>query len=242
MYLDIIDAQNPKKRRLVVAEKIIYEYIPIFLALLIVLPFHEFAHAFAAVKCGDLTPKLSGRYTLNPMAHFDALGLLCFVLAHFGWAKPVPVNPDNFRHYKRGCFWVASAGVIMNYILAFVFIPLCFLSLRIPSFGYFTAVLQNALYYVVALSLSFFVFNLIPVYPLDGFHLYATLSKKRGGLYNFLRYKGIYVLYALMLLGVISDYTGIWQLDILGIAMNFLVTYLGWPLWQFWTWIWGLFV
>ena len=223
-------------------EKIIYEYIPIFLALLIVLPFHEFAHAFAAVKCGDLTPKLNGRYTLNPMAHFDALGLLCFVLAHFGWAKPVPVNPDNFRHYKRGCFWVASAGVIMNYILAFVFIPLWFLSLRIPSFGYFTAVLQNALYYVVALSLSFFVFNLIPVYPLDGFHLYATLSKKRGGLFNFLRYKGIYVLYALMFLGVISDYTGIWQLDILGIAMNFLVTYLGWPLWQFWTWIWGLFV
>lgn len=222
-------------------EKIIYEYIPIFLALLIVLPFHEFAHAFAAVKCGDMTPKLNGRYTLNPMAHFDALGLLCFVLAHFGWAKPVPVNPENFRHYKRGCVWVSSAGVIMNYMLAFVFIPLWFLSLNIPSFGYFTAVLQNSLYYVVALSLSFFVFNLIPVYPLDGFHLYATLSKKRGGLYNFLRCKGIYVLYALMLLGVIADYTGIWQLDVLGIVMNFLVNYLGFPLWKFWSWIWGLF-
>ena len=223
-------------------ERLINEYIPIFLALLIVLPFHEFAHAFAAVKCGDMTPKLNGRYTLNPMAHFDTLGLICFVVAHFGWAKPVPVNPENFRHYKRGCFWVAYAGVIMNYILAFVFIPLWFLSLYIPEFGYFTTVLQNALYYVVALSLSFFVFNLIPVYPLDGFHLYATLSKKRGGLYRFLRFQGIYVLYALMFLSVISDYTGLWQLDILGIVMNFLVTYLGLPLWKFWSWIWGLFV
>ncbi len=223
-------------------ERLMNEYIPIFLALLIVLPFHEFAHAFAAVKCGDMTPKLNGRYTLNPMAHFDTLGLICFVVAHFGWAKPVPVNPENFRHYKRGCFWVASAGVIMNYILAFVFIPLCRLSSDIPKFGYFTTVLQNTLDYVVALSLSFFVFNLIPVYPLDGFHLYATLSKKRGGLYRFLRFQGIYVLYALMLLSVISDYTGLRQLDILGNVMRFLVGYLGLPLQMFWSWIWGLFV
>ena len=84
----------------------ILKYISIFLALLIVLPLHEFAHAFAAVKCGDMTPKINGRYTLNPMAHFDAVGLACFILAGFGWAKPVPVNPSNFRHYKRGCIFV----------------------------------------------------------------------------------------------------------------------------------------
>ena len=78
-------------------------YLANFLAILIVLPCHEFAHAFAAVKCGDDTPKYAGRYTLNPFAHFDPIGLVMLILLRFGWAKPVPVNPDNFRNYKQGC-------------------------------------------------------------------------------------------------------------------------------------------
>ena len=76
-------------------------YLANFLAILIILPLHEFAHAFAAVKCGDDTPKLAGRYTLNPFAHFDPIGLVMMILIRFGWAKPVPVNPDNFRNRKR---------------------------------------------------------------------------------------------------------------------------------------------
>ncbi len=218
----------------------ILKYISIFLALLIVLPLHEFAHAFAAVKCGDMTPKINGRYTLNPMAHFDAAGLACFVLAGFGWAKPVPVNPSNFRHYKRGCIFVSSAGVLMNYLTAFVFCPLYYLSFYIPQFGYFTQVLQQTLSYVVVMSLSFFVFNLIPIYPLDGFHLYEALSKRRGGVYRFLRFQGIYVLYLLLFLSFIADVSGFWQLDILGIAMNFLVSYISVPITAFWGWIWGI--
>ena len=76
------------------------QYLANFVAIIIVLPCHEFAHAFAAVKCGDDTPKLAGRYTLNPLAHFDPLGLAMLILLRFGWAKPVPVNPNNFRDYK----------------------------------------------------------------------------------------------------------------------------------------------
>lgn len=215
------------------AERIL-NYIAVFLALIVVLPLHEFAHAFAAVKCGDYTPKINGRYTLNPLAHFDPIGLACFVFAGFGWAKPVPVNPYNFRHYKRGSFWVSSAGVIANYLLAFVALPLFMLSLNIPDFGYFTYVLQQTLYYIFSMSLVFFVFNLIPVYPLDGFRIYDALSKKRGGLYRFLRFQGIYVLYFLMLLSIISDITGVWQLDILGIAMNFAVGFIEIPITAFW--------
>jgi Zn-dependent protease len=71
---------------------------------MIVLPLHEFAHAFAAVKNGDLTPRLNNRYTLNPLAHFDLIGLICFAFVGFGWAKPVPINPYNFNNYKKGCF------------------------------------------------------------------------------------------------------------------------------------------
>ena len=84
-------------------------YLCIFIALLIVLPLHEFAHAFAAVKSGDNTPKMYGRYTINPLAHFDLMGLAFFIFARFGWAKPVPINPKNFKHYKRGCFFTSIA-------------------------------------------------------------------------------------------------------------------------------------
>ena len=80
----------------------ILDFIAIFLALIVVLPLHEYAHGLVAYKCGDNTPKLMGRLTLNPMAHFDPIGLIMFVFARFGFAKPVPVNPYNFRKYKFG--------------------------------------------------------------------------------------------------------------------------------------------
>ena len=93
-------------------------------AILIVLPMHEFAHAFAAVKCGDETPRVYGRYTLNPFKHFDLFGLISLLIVHFGWAKPVPINPVNFKHYRRDYFWVSVAGVLANLIGSFVFYPL----------------------------------------------------------------------------------------------------------------------
>ncbi len=213
----------------------ILEYISIFLALLVVLPLHEFAHGFAAVKCGDYTPKLYKRYTLNPLAHFDILGLCFFVFAGFGWAKPMPVNPNNFKNYKWGCFFVSIAGVVANYILAFVVYPLLLVTLLyVPAFGYFTHVLVRTLSYIFSLSLVFFIFNLIPVYPLDGFRIVDVFSKKRSWLYNFLRYQGIYVLYFLMLLSFVADISGFWQLNILGIAINFLADYISYPITLFW--------
>jgi len=78
-------------------------FIPLlatFLAVMVIISFHEFAHAFAAYKCGDPTAKFSGRMTLNPTKHFDPIGIVMFVLAGFGWAKPVPSNPYNFKNYR----------------------------------------------------------------------------------------------------------------------------------------------
>ena len=89
-----------------------------FLAVMIVITTHEFAHAFVAYKCGDPTAKFAGRMSLNPVRHFDPLGIVMFAFAGFGWAKPVPVNPYNFRNYKSGSFWTAAAGVIVNYLSA----------------------------------------------------------------------------------------------------------------------------
>lgn len=216
----------------------IIKYLSILLALMLVLPIHEFAHGFAAVKNGDMTPKLYNRYTINPMAHFDPMGLVCFAIVGFGWAKPVPVNPNNFRDYKKGCFYVSIAGVVANYILAFITLPILYLvSFYIADFFYFDNVLILSLQYVYQFSLVFFVFNLIPVYPLDGFRLVDVFAKRRGRFYQFLKYKGTYLLLGLFLLGIIADFTNIWQLDILGIIIGKAVSIIEFPIKMFW----GLF-
>ena len=216
----------------------IVEYGAIFLALLIVLPFHEFAHAFAAVKSGDNTPKLYNRYTLNPLAHFDIAGIICFIVARFGWAKPVPVNPNNFKHYKRDSFFVAVAGVLMNYILAFVAYPLFLLAFNyLPEeLSYFGALIQLTLYFIYLLSINFFVFNLLPVYPLDGFRVVDVFVKRRGKAYYAYRTYGMYVLLGLVLLSFLAEITNIYYLDVLGIAMRFLADIISYPI----RWIWGL--
>ncbi len=106
----------------------ILKLIASFLAVVVVLTLHEFAHAFVAYKCGDPTPKWNRRLTLNPARHFDLMGLIFFTLVGFGWAKPVPVNPDNFKKYRLGSALTASAGVIVNYLSAFLFCPLYILA------------------------------------------------------------------------------------------------------------------
>ena len=212
----------------------IVRYISVFLALLIVLPLHEFAHAFVADKSGDFTPRLNGRYTLNPLAHFDVLGLIMFVAAGFGWAKPVPVNPANFKRYKLDSFLVSVAGITANYITAFLFFPLFYLSGYVPEFGLFTEVLQSTLYYIVSLSLVFFVFNLIPIFPLDGYRIIDCFIKRKGKFYYNYKTYGIYVLYGLIFLSILADFTGIRYFDILGIAINFAVRYISVPITVFW--------
>lgn len=216
----------------------IINYISIFLALLVVIPAHEFAHALTAVKFGDYTPKMNGRLTLNPLAHFDPVGLIAFVLVGFGWAKPTPINPYNFKRYKSGCFWVSVAGVITNYVMSFLVYPLAILSfMYVPEFGYFGVVLKYTLYYIFRLGLVFFVFNLLPIYPLDGFRVVDVFNKKNGAIYRFLRNYGIYVLYALCLLGLVADFINIPELDILGMFINIAVDFISKPITLFW----GLF-
>lgn len=213
----------------------ILKYISAFLALIVVLPLHEYAHAFVAVKSGDNTPKLYGRYTLNPLAHFDILGLIFFAIIGFGWAKPVPVNPNNFKHYKRDSFLVSSAGVIVNYLLAFIVYPLLILAVMyVPTFGYFTDVLILTLQKIYVFSVSFFVFNLLPLYPLDGFRIYDSFSKRRSKFYIFLRKYSIYILYGLVFLGVLADITGVYQMDLLGNYLTKVVNWVSYPICAFW--------
>lgn len=209
---------------------------------MVVITFHEFAHAFAAYKCGDPTAKFSGRMTLNPIKHFDPLGIVMFALVGFGWAKPVPVNPYNFRNYRKGALWTSAAGVLMNYVMAFVFYPLYVLTVwyLCPLIaGTYAEYFLNCLTYCLfAYSLSFCVFNLLPFYPLDGFRIVDAVNVKRGAVYRFLRQYGYYILLGLMLISLLADripFLG--YIDILGYIMDFAVGVFGRPITSLWNWI-----
>lgn len=154
------------------------------LAAMFAIVIHEYSHARVAVKCGDLTPKLAGRLTLNPMAHFDVFGLVLFFLIGFGWAKPVPINPDNFGHKKRDTIFTSLAGIFANLLTAAVFLGvLCLINL-IPEDAVYASVFGEVFYFLVAyfliygiiLNCSLMLFNILPVFPLDGFRVVEALA------------------------------------------------------------------
>lgn len=212
------------------------KFVARIVATLLVISAHEFAHAFVAVRCGDNTPKIRGRYTLNPIAHLNIFGLITFIFTGFGWANPVPINPYNFKNLKKGYFFTSIAGVVTNYVFAFFTLPLLYLCFRfLPSETFISILLIEIITTIYALNLCFFVFNLIPIYPLDGFRVLEVLVKTRGKVMNFLYKYGQYVLLGLLALSLIADYIPqLYFLDILGYFMSFSVNIVGRPISLFW--------
>lgn len=208
-------------------------------AVTFVLTLHEYAHARVAYWCGDPTAKFSGRMTLNPVKHFDPIGIVAYVLAGFGWAKPVPVNPNNFRSYKSGTFWTSAAGVIVNYLTAFLFFGLYIVVdlYVLPNFyGTYMAIFLFKLISCIYLySLSFCIFNLLPVYPLDGFRIVDAFTKRRGKVYWAFRTYGQYVLLGLIGLHYLATYVPyLAYIDLLGYVLRFAQEIFSYPIVKFW--------
>lgn len=140
------------------------QVIAFALALIPAFTFHEFAHAFVAYRLGDSTAKNLGRLTLNPLRHLDPLGTLMVLVAGFGWAKPVPVNPANLRGGRGGMALVAVAGPVTNLVMAVVVGAAWRLS------GFAGGPLLNGLLVTfISLNVVLVFFNLLPIAPLDGF-------------------------------------------------------------------------
>ena len=140
-------------------------------AILVSLILHEIAHGYVAYRCGDPTAKMMGRLSLNPAKHLDPVGTVCMVIFGIGWAKPVPVNPRNYRHYRRDDILVSVAGIVMNLILFLLTTALVVAIQRHVTYSTVMYYIYLFLYLMSSLNLSLALFNLLPIPPLDGYHL-----------------------------------------------------------------------
>lgn len=184
-------------------------------ALVFALVLHELAHGLVALWNGDGTAKAMGRLTLNPVKHFDLTGFLMLLLVGFGWARPVPVNPNNFKHRKWGAFSVSFAGVITNLILAFLFaLPYHAIGTRYmytdkDAAYYAMYALYMFCYCMVALNISFALFNLLPLFPLDGYRLISGLTGENNGFMRFVRKYSLYIMLFLLVWDTICRYVSV---------------------------------
>ena len=141
--------------------------------IVIAMVIHEYSHARVAYALGDFTPRLQGRLTLNPAAHVDPIGLLMLFLVHFGWAKPVQINPLNFKNPRRDDILVSLAGPASNLIVSFVALIILVL---LAKFNFpLTEGLLVVFNLIIIYNINFAIFNMLPIPPLDGSHILRNL-------------------------------------------------------------------
>ncbi|MBR4270885.1 MAG: site-2 protease family protein [Clostridia bacterium] len=185
-------------------------FVAWIIAVVVAICAHEFSHAVVAVKMGDLTPKMAGRLTLNPFAHFDALGFIFMLLLGFGWAKPVPIQSRNFRNIKKGEIWVSLAGILTNLALCVIFSFFCALVI-----GLFNIELTIWLFIARVFMFSAFInfalaiFNLIPIPPLDGFNFISALCRYENKFIQFVRQNSLILMLIVLMLIMFTDIMGI---------------------------------
>ena len=179
--------------------------------ILIALTFHEFAHAYAAYRYGDDTAKQLGRLSLNPLRHLDPLGTIMIFLVHFGWAKPVPVNPYRLKNPRKDMLWISAAGPLANIVLALtsgLMLRLLFAIEGTP--GSHTGTVMELFIFMVIMSLqinlALAIFNILPIAPLDGSKILSGLLPAEFAKYiGVLERYGPFVLIGLIIIGRVTE-------------------------------------
>lgn len=209
---------------------LVLKYIVRVMIIFLILPIHEYAHAWAAKKLGDDTALYSGRLTLNPLAHIDILGAVCLFFTGFGWAKPVPVNPIRFKKPRKGMALTALAGPASNLIVAFI-------AMIIYRFILYSDIsdkmgIQNASFVFfmisafISINIGLAVFNLLPIPPLDGSKIlsYFTSAKFDKFLFQYQQYLPI-IFIVLIVSGILSGPIN-WISSIIYDGMFFLTNWI----------------
>ena len=172
---------------------------------LVCITLHELSHGLVAYKLGDPTAKNAGRLTLNPIKHLDIFGFLMLIVAHVGWAKPVPVDMRYFRHPKRGMALTALAGPLSNFVITAATLFLFGFLVPVAGSGQGAAIGMRLLYLTAYLSLGLALFNLLPIPPLDGSKVLFSLIPDRAYL-TLMRYEryGMLIMVALVATGILG--------------------------------------
>lgn len=178
-------------------------------AIAIAISVHEFGHAYSAHLLGDDTAKMYGRMTLNPAAHVDPIGLLMMLMFKIGWARPVPVNPNNFKNYRFGNVLVSLSGVIANIVTAIICV---LINKNINMYA-----INLIAGYTILYNVGFAAFNLLPLPPLDGWGVISSFIPYK---YNEMVYKYESMSSIIFLLLILTGAYGIFVSPIRNVIMN----------------------
>lgn len=197
---------------------------------IISLGFHELSRGFIAYKQGDLTPKMSGRLSINPISHIDPWGFVMCLILGIGWTKPIPINPTNFKKFRSGIAKVSLAGILSNLILCVIASFLFVLSLNL--LGDSRDVIVVALNYFMVINAFLFIFNMLPIFPLDGFTFISSFMKSDNRFIQFnYKYSSRILIWALILDILIELFSGV---SFISYILGTLASWIYLPLCKLW--------
>lgn len=212
--------------------KLIGLLLLIVFALMFSLVFRTFVQGFVAYKCGDITPKATGRLTLNPMAHLDPWGFICLILCGVGWSKPMPINPTNFKKYRAGIAWTSISGILANLCLCVV--GSLFFVLSLKWWGDSQNILTIALRYFAYTNALLTIFHLLPIFPLDGFNFVSSFMKSDSKfVQGNIKYGAKIVLWVL----VIDIFLSFFGVSVVSFVLDWLANLIYSPLIKLWEWM-----
>ena len=209
-------------------EAVIVFLITVFV-FMISLSVHEFSHALVAYKMGDITPKATGRLTLNPFKHLSLSGFLWFIILGIGWAKPVPVNPLNFKKYRTGIRCVSIAGITANVVLGLL--AAIIYTILAATVGFSSVAMDYVflvLQYFMIVNSFLALFNLLPIYPLDGFNFVSSFLRADNKFIQYNVKNGYKILLVMLLICLLIEI--LFSFDILTWLLSLLYNYVFVPI------------